>query len=128
MKRCNDDSVSEIGWEADLRFAVALVDQPVVPTEAKNLKKDSTYIVSGGTAGIIYPVLMDLVHHARGRFILLGRTSLPDINNENIKLLITDRDALKKAISQTLTTAGQKATPVAIEQHLSVLERASSTT
>jgi malonyl CoA-acyl carrier protein transacylase len=123
----NDDSVSEIGWEADLRFAAALVDQPVVLNEAKNLKEGSTYIVSGGTAGIINPVLMDLVHHASGRFILLGRTSLPEKNDEQLKLLKTDRDALKIVISQTLSAAGQKATPVAIEQHLSVLERASST-
>ncbi len=123
----HDASVTEIGWEADLRYAAVLIDQDETTVEKESLQEGSTFLVSGGTAGIISPVLLDLVQHTRGKFILLGRTSLPDKNNEDLKLLITDRDGLKKAISQQLAKAGKKATPVAVEQHLSVLERASST-
>ena len=52
---------------------------------------------------------------------------LPEKSDALLGKLKTDREGLKKEFSQLLSAAGQKATPVAVEQKVAALERAKST-
>lgn len=123
----NDDSTAEIGWEAGLRYAAVLTDQPGSKNDHGQLHTGSTFVISGGTSGIIAPILRDLVKRVKGNFILLGRTPLSDKNDEFMKLLSSDREMLKKSIAETLLKKGKKATPVNIGERISALERVEST-
>ncbi len=123
----HDASVVEVGWEADLRYTAALMEQPAVSSNVQELKKGSVFVISGGTAGIVAPVAMDLVHSTQGKFYLLGRTQLHGKSDGLLAKLKTDREGLKKELAQMLTGSGKKATPVAIEQEVSALERISTT-
>ncbi len=123
----HDASVAEIGWEADLRYSAALVDEPAKNVDHKPLEQGTVFLVSGGTAGVVAPVLMDLVRSTKGKFYLLGRTKLPERSDILLGKLESDREGLKKEFSQLLSAAGQKATPVAVEQKVAALERAKST-
>ena len=123
----HDASVAEIGWEADLRYSAALVDEPAKNVDHQPLEQGTVFLVSGGTAGVVAPVLMDLVRSTKGKFYLLGRTKLPEKSDVLLGKLEADREGLKKEFSQLLSAAGQKATPVAVEQKVAALERAKST-
>jgi malonyl CoA-acyl carrier protein transacylase len=123
----HDASVAEIGWESDLRYSAALVDEPAKEVDHKPLEQGTVFLVSGGTAGVVAPVVMDLVRSTKGKFYLLGRTNLPEKSDAQLAMLKTDREGLKKEFSQLISTAGQKATPVAVEQKVAALERAKST-
>ncbi len=76
---------------------------------------------------MVAPVLMDLVRSTKGKFYLLGRTKLPEKSDALLGKLKADREGLKEEFSQLLSAAGQKATPVAVEQKVAALERAKST-
>ena len=123
----HDASVVEVGWEENLRYTAALLDQPAVSGNIQELRKGSVFVISGGTAGIVAPIAMDLVHSTQGKFYLLGRTQLRAKSDSWLAKLRTDRDGLKKELAQMLTGSGKKATPVAIEQEVSALERINTT-
>jgi len=127
-----DPSLVEVGWEGDLRFGVALTGQaltaqpPETGTKAK-LPEGAVFIVSGGSGGIIAPVVQDLARATRGHFYLLGRSALPSPEDADLALLRNDREALKREIAHRLTEAGERATPSRVDAKLAALERAAAT-
>jgi NAD(P)-dependent dehydrogenase (short-subunit alcohol dehydrogenase family) len=125
-----DSGVVEVGWKNNLRFGIALVNKPVVDS-ADNipdsiLTSGNVFLVSGGGAGIIAPIIAELAAATSGTFYLLGRTHLPKPGDPDLDLLKTDRDVLKQKLAQRLVTEGLKVTPVLVERKLAALERASA--
>ncbi len=121
----SDPAVVEVGWRDGLRFGVALAEQPIDAAQNEiTLQPGTVYLVTGGTAGILSPILLDLAQAAPSQFFLLGRSALPTAEDPDLALLKTDREALKRTLMERLTAQGEKATPALIEQQLAALERA----
>ena len=87
----------------------------------------AVFLVSGGSAGILGPVLIDLARSNLGTYYLLGRSSLPDPSDPDLDRVMTDRVALKNDLMKRMTQEKKKVTPVEVEQKLTSLERAAST-
>jgi len=123
-----DPAVVEVGWQDGLRFGITLAEQPIDTAQEKStIQPGTVYLVTGGTAGILPPILLNLAQTAPATFYLLSRTALPAVNDPDLVLLKTDRDALKRMLMQRLTDQGEKATPALIEQRIAVLERSAAT-
>ncbi len=121
-----DPGTVEIGLEGSLRYGIALAEKPIGESEAK-LPEGAVIVISGGSGGIVAPVVLDLATATRAHFYLLGRSALPTVNDPDLALLRSDREALKHAIAQRLTESGERATPSRVDAKLAALERAAAT-
>ncbi len=117
-----DPGMIEIGMDGQLRFGISLKEVDNDGT-SDPLKEGSTFVISGGTAGIVAPIVMDLAKATRGTFHLLGRTPMLEASDPHLKLLRENMDALRKEIAELINKSGQKATPVLIEQQISSLQK-----
>lgn len=122
-----DPTVNEVGWHGDQRFSLTLVDHPLSEASSPFLPKHPVYLVSGGTAGIIAPILLDLAEHTQGSFFLLGRHALPEAEDSDLTRLQTDPIGLKKDLMARLAERREKATPARVEEELAALQRAAAT-
>ena len=123
----NDPGVVEVGWEGDLRFGIALVPKPLAEPAGLEIPEGSVYLVSGGTGGILAPILLDLAQASHGTFYLLGRTHLPERNHPDLIKLKTDRNGLRLELMQRLSQGDQKVTPARVEQVITSMERGAAT-
>jgi malonyl CoA-acyl carrier protein transacylase len=122
-----DPGALEIGWEAGLRYGIATVEEPL-PTEPNfSLEQGSVFLISGGSGGIIRPIVEDLARATHGTFYLLDRVPLPDANDPDIQRLASDREGLKTDLISRLTREGKKPTPVQVEAALFAIERSATT-
>jgi NAD(P)-dependent dehydrogenase (short-subunit alcohol dehydrogenase family) len=121
-----DPGAMEIGWEDGLRYGIALVEAPAPQQKNFDLEQGSIFLISGGSGGIIRPIVDDLVRATRGTFYLLDRAPLPDPNDPDLARLAGDREGLKAELFTRLSGDGKKATPVQVEQHLLGLERSAT--
>jgi malonyl CoA-acyl carrier protein transacylase len=123
-----DPVSAEVGYENDMRFGMSLKECPFNDTGSNTpLRDGSVYLVSGGTGGITGSVLTDLAKSSKGTFYLLGRTVLPAKDDVDILSFTKDRSAFRSDLINRLNAAGEKITPVQLEQKLSAIERAAST-
>ena len=122
-----DPGTLEIGWENDLRYGIATVEQPI-PTESTfSLEQGSVFLISGGSGGIIRPIVEDLARFTHGTFYLLDRLPLPVADDPDILRLASDREGLKSELISRLTKDGKKPTPVQVEGALFGIERSATT-
>ena len=122
----NDPGVEEISYEDGVRYPSSYVNgEP--DCRQHSLKEGSVYVVSGGSAGIIAPVVTDLANAAKSSFYLLGRSEFPTATDPDLTLLREDRNALRAKYMKVLADRGEKATPAAAEQMIAALERAAAT-
>jgi len=119
----HDSSAVEISRQGDLRYTPVVIEEEV-PANTLSLARGSVFVVSGGTAGIIPPIVIDLAHATQGTFYLLSRSPLLPAEDPRLKKLAEDREGLKSEIAAAITDAGKKATPVAIGEQLSMLDKA----
>ena len=122
----HDSETCEIGYEGDSRFAVTLRQTEIDTKSSQKLAKGSTFVVSGATGGITASVLHDLAKATRGTFYLLGRSQLPAGDDANLHLLKTDKDSLRQKIQSEAQSAGEKLTPLQIEQKIGSLQRSAA--
>ncbi|MCE1255042.1 MAG: SDR family NAD(P)-dependent oxidoreductase, partial [Anaerolineae bacterium] len=122
-----DAGCVEIGWKDGLRYGISQLESlaPVLPD--LELPEGSVFVVSGGSGGIISPVVQDLAQTTHGTFFLLSRTRLPDAADADLARLKNDRKGLLAEMMQRLLDSGLKATPALAEQKLEALERAAAT-
>jgi len=119
----HDSSAVEICWEGDLRYTPVVIEEET-PAATQPLNPGAVFVISGGSAGIIPPVVLDLAQATRGTFYLLSRSQLLPAGDPRLQKLVKDREGLKADIAAAITDAGKKATPVAVDQQLAVLEKA----
>jgi NAD(P)-dependent dehydrogenase (short-subunit alcohol dehydrogenase family) len=122
-----DPGALEIGWENDLRYGIATVEQPLPAEKNFALEAGSVFLISGGSGGIIRPIVEDLVRATRGTFYLLDRAPLPAADDPDITRLAADREELKNELITRLTKDGKKPTPVQVEGALLGIERSATT-
>jgi len=122
----NDPGAVEIGWRGELRFAIAVVTRPI-QDESFDLGEKPVFMVTGGSAGISAPVVIDLAQRTQGSFYLLSRTPLPAADEPDLLRLRSDREGLKKDWMRKIGEDGKKMSPAQIEKRLDRLERAAAT-
>jgi NAD(P)-dependent dehydrogenase (short-subunit alcohol dehydrogenase family)/acyl carrier protein len=122
-----DPGALEIGWENDLRYGIATMEQPLPAEKNFTLEQGSVFLISGGSGGIIRPIVEDLVRATRGTFYLLDRLPLPAAADPDITRLAHDREGLKNELITRLTVDGKKPTPVQVEGALFGIERSATT-
>ncbi len=122
----SDPGAVEIGWKGEQRFTVAMIERETAD-EPFVLGEKPVFLVTGGSAGISAPVVIDLAQRTQGRFYLLSRTPLPAADNPDLTRLRTDRDGLKREWMLQMAQNGNKPTPAQIERRLSALERTAAT-
>ncbi len=122
-----DPGALEIGWENDLRYGIATVEESRPAANDFNLEKGSVFLISGGSGGIIRPIVEDLVKATQGTFYLLDRAPLPPKDDPDVARLAGDREGLKNDLIARLTKDGKKPTPVQVEGALFGIERSATT-
>ncbi len=120
-----DPAIVEVGWKDDLRYGAGLADQPGGEANFQ-LSAETVYVVSGGSAGIVAPIVQDLAKEAGGHFYLLSRSGLPDPESADLAALQADRNAFKLQMAQSLREKGEKSSPAVVEQKLAALDRAAA--
>jgi malonyl CoA-acyl carrier protein transacylase len=122
-----DPGALEIGWEKDLRYGIATVEQPLPAEKNFTLAQGSVFLISGGSGGIIRLIVEDLARFTLGTFYLLDRVPLPAVDDPDILRLASDREGLKNELISRLTRDGKKPTPVQVEGALFGIERSATT-
>ena len=122
-----DPGVLEVGWENDLRYGIATLEQALPAENNFTLEQGSVFLVSGGSGGIIRPIVEDLVRATHGTFYLLDIMPLPDRDDPDIVRFAHDRGGLKNDLIARLTKDGKKPTPVQVEKALFGIDRSATT-
>ncbi|NWJ47671.1 MAG: SDR family NAD(P)-dependent oxidoreductase [Chloroflexi bacterium] len=87
----------------------------------KPVDTNSVFAVSGGGRGITAECVVQIAHHFRCKFILLGRTSLSGEEPEWARGCFEEAE-LKKKFAAHLTAQGEKPTPVKVQKGLDALQ------
>jgi malonyl CoA-acyl carrier protein transacylase len=127
LEALHDPVSAEIGRENDLRYGISLKETQIEPSGQTTLETGSVFVVSGGTGGITGPIVSDLAKATRGTFYLMGRTQLMDKDDPDLRKIKSNRNAFRLELQERLAKAGEKVTPVQLEQKLSAIERAAAT-
>jgi NAD(P)-dependent dehydrogenase (short-subunit alcohol dehydrogenase family) len=122
-----DPGVVEVGWEDDRRFSIALIEKDLPSQKLEFPDKSSVFLVTGGSGGIIAPVVTDMAKNCGGTFYLVGIEHLPERDDADLPRLKNDRNALKKDLMARLSTPDNKATPAQVDQRLNMLDRCAAT-
>lgn len=120
-----DPGCVEVGGDDALRWAVGLQDQPAADgSPGLRLSGKSVYLITGAAGSIVSAIIADLaVHGGGGIFHLLDLTPAPDPDDDDLRAFGTNRAGLRAELIARARAAGQKATPVSIEQELARIER-----
>jgi NAD(P)-dependent dehydrogenase (short-subunit alcohol dehydrogenase family) len=121
----SDTGAVEIGYKNDLRWTVALQEQPVADGHpGMALTNETVFLVTGAAGSIVSAITADLATASGGTFYLLDIVPEPDPANDDIKRFSTDKEGLKHDLAARFKAAGKRVTPAMIEKELAGLERA----
>ena len=120
-----DPGAIEIGYKNKLRWTIGLEEQPAADGQPGIALDENTVLLITGAAGsIVSAITADLAAASGGTFYLLDVVPEPDPNNPDLKLFVSDREALKRELFSRIQARGERATPVMMEKELAALERA----
>ena len=120
----SDPGVVEVGYVGDRRTAVTLIEQPADDGQpGLTLDKETVFVVTGAAGGITSAIVSDLAAASGGIFYLLDLVEAPAPDDPHIKLFRSDENALKTQLIEEAKAAGEKPTPVMINQKLMAIER-----
>ncbi len=120
-----DPGAVEIAWQDGQRFTFSLIEAPAA-SPTLDLGPEPVFLISGGTAGIVLPILRDLAIRVRGRFYLVGSRPLPAENDPDLLLLQSDRSQLLRQWHAQAASQGQRLAPAVLEARLAALERSAA--
>ncbi|CAA0124072.1 Phenolphthiocerol synthesis polyketide synthase type I Pks15/1 [BD1-7 clade bacterium] len=113
-----DTHTIEVGYDNEGRFTLVGELTDSYALEAGNsIDADSVFLVSGGAKGVTAHCVIRLAKEYHSKFILLGRSRF-DANEPTWAAGIADEAELKKAAMQALIAAGDKPTPVKVQQFI----------
>jgi NAD(P)-dependent dehydrogenase (short-subunit alcohol dehydrogenase family) len=119
-----DPGVVEVGHARDMRWTVALEEQPAEDGRpGMELGPDTVFVITGAAGSITSAITADLARASGGTFYLLDLTPEPDPADPDLAAFAADRDGLKRTIFERLKEAGERATPANVEKELAGLER-----
>jgi len=108
----------EVAISKDGRAMLETLDIDSYQVEAgKGIDNNSVFLVSGGAKGVTYKCVQTLAERHKSKFILLGRSAFTG-DDPKWAAGIYDETELKKQAMQQLIAAGDKPTPVKVNQYL----------
>jgi 3-oxoacyl-(acyl-carrier-protein) synthase/NAD(P)-dependent dehydrogenase (short-subunit alcohol dehydrogenase family) len=120
-----DPGAIEIGYKDSLRLSVGLQERPAADGQpGMPLDKDSVFLITGAAGSIVSAITADLAAASGGTFYLLDLVPEPDVNNQDLKRFVSDKEGLKRDLFMRIQGRGEKATPALVEKELAGLERA----
>jgi acyl transferase domain-containing protein/NAD(P)-dependent dehydrogenase (short-subunit alcohol dehydrogenase family) len=120
-----DPGAVEIGHRQELRWTVALQEQPATDGEpGLTLDSNTVFLVTGAAGSIVSAITADLATASGGTFYLLDLVPEPDPQNPDLKRYVADNDGLKRELFARIQARGERATPALVEKELAALERA----
>jgi NAD(P)-dependent dehydrogenase (short-subunit alcohol dehydrogenase family) len=119
-----DPGAVEIGYWQGRRYAIVLAEQPAANGQpGLALGRGTVFVVTGAAGGITSAIVADLAANSGGTFHLLDLVALPDPETDVIAQFRTDKEALKQRLISAARAAGERPTPVQIDQQLLAIER-----
>lgn len=117
----SEDGALEVGWVNQSRLAFEGQIIPIRGEQAIGPQPESNWVIlaTGGARGITAGILAELVQPGM-TLVLVGRSPLPDPEEEGSRMLTTSAE-LKKYLFAQAQAAGEKVTPVEIERRLNRL-------
>lgn len=79
------------------------------------LDRDSTILITGGARGITAAIAEELGSRFQSNLVLVGRSPLPEAEEDTATRDLTDQAELKKAIMAQMSAEGTKPTPAKVE-------------
>jgi NAD(P)-dependent dehydrogenase (short-subunit alcohol dehydrogenase family) len=121
----DDPGAVEVGHADELRWTVTLDERPAAgePGEGMTLGRDTVFVVTGAAGSIVSAITQDLAGASGGIFHLLDLTPEPDPDDPDIARFAIDKQGLKADLIARLRDAGERPTPVMVEQELARIER-----
>ncbi len=110
-----DDGELEVGLDEEGRWVLRLTENKETgqADSLPFLEPESVILVTGGARGITAEVTRALAERAPCRFILVGRSEVPEAEEPTFREL--DRGGLRDLLISRMRTSGQTATPAEIE-------------
>ncbi len=120
-----DPGAIEIGYKGELRWTVALREEPATDGKpALTLDSNTVFLVTGAAGSIVSAITADLATASGGTFYLLDLVPEPDPKNPDLSRFAIDKDGLKRDLFARIQARGERATPALVEKELAALERA----
>jgi polyketide-type polyunsaturated fatty acid synthase PfaA len=113
-----DMGLHEVGYDTIGRMTlVPEITDSYALTSGNSIDANSVFLVSGGAKGVTAHCVTRIAKEYKSKFILLGRSEYA-ANEPSWAKGITDEAALKKAAMNELIAAGDKPTPVKVQQFI----------
>ncbi len=111
-----DDGLLEVGIQGNTRWKIELrPEPPASDDDALPVDAQSVVLVTGGAYGVTAEAVKQLARAARPRFVLVGRSPLPDAESAEIAAL-PDVAAVRKHLIATMRSADPAVLPATIER------------
>jgi 3-oxoacyl-(acyl-carrier-protein) synthase/NAD(P)-dependent dehydrogenase (short-subunit alcohol dehydrogenase family) len=119
-----DPGIVELGYRDDLRWTLALDEQPASDGRpGLALGSESVVLVTGAAGGITSAIVADLAANSGATFYLLDLVEPPQPGDPHVACLRADRERLKVLLIEEAKARGEKPTPVAIDKQILGIER-----
>jgi NAD(P)-dependent dehydrogenase (short-subunit alcohol dehydrogenase family) len=119
-----DPGPVEVGRARGCRWMLAVEQRQLDgSSDGIELSDESVIVVTGAAGSIVSAITCDLARASQGTFHLIDLTAEPDRDDPDLARFSRDRDGLKRDIFDRLKSAGDKATPAAVERELGRIER-----
>lgn len=116
----------EIGYSGKVRKVIKLAELDQADIKPANLPQDPHFLITGGANGITAEIALGLAGQIKGKYTLIGRTTLPD----NVpQLAAMDENQLNRErdkIFKQLQMTSPKATPLMAQMEFEKLTKAVS--
>jgi acyl transferase domain-containing protein/acyl carrier protein len=120
----SDPGAVEIGRADGRRWTVGLREVPFGNDGGgMSLGTQTVFAVTGAAGSIVSAIVADLAKASGGVFHLMDLTPEPDPGDPDLIQFATDREGLRKKITERLADSGTRPTPVLIERELARYER-----
>ncbi len=117
MCRRGADEVNESGYRDGKRVALQPVMTPTTGREPRiELNSDDVILITGGARGITAEIARELAERFQPTLLLVGRSELPEGEEPQETVSLTDAAALKKVLMQQIQQSGDKPTPALVER------------
>ena len=116
----SDCRISEVGYTPTERYTLTANAQPIAEPDqlaAAKIERSSVFLVSGGGKGVTAACVTEMAKRHQCRFILLGRSEIPNDEPDWARNCDDDTE-LKKRCMEAFKTAGEKPTPMKISARL----------
>ena len=119
------DGPAEVGYRDGRRWTLAVVPEelPHPAPSGEPLDDQDVVLVTGGARGITAQVAHEIALRSRATLILLGRSPMPQEDEDESTAAIRDRGELRQALIARMRSTDESVSPAAVEAQLAEVLR-----